>query len=188
MALNTAEVLIGANGNIYAAPVGTTAPADFSIAYSASWLELGYADEDGLNFSQGRDFEDINAWQEFDPVRMIVTGRNVSMSFNLLQWNKNTLPLAMGGGTIVTSGTGGTLKYQFTPAAAGTIDERAFSVSWVDGTRNFRLFIPRGIVTDEVSFALNKASAAALTLSVRALGVSGSSGYYLYSSDTGAFA
>lgn len=183
MALNTAEVLVGANGNIYAAPVGTTAPADFSVAYAAGWLELGYADEDGVTFSNGRDTEDINVWQDFDPARTIVTGRNVTISWNLMQWNETTLPLAMGGGTIATTGTGGTLKYQFTPAAAGTLDERAFSVYWVDGVRQYRLFIPRGVITDEVSFTLNKSSAAALPISVRVLGTSSSSAFYLYTND-----
>jgi hypothetical protein len=187
VALNTAEVLVGAFGNIYAAPVGTTAPADFSVAYSGTWVEMGYADEDGVTFSNSRDTEDINTWQDFDPARTIVTGRSVTLGFNLLQWNKNTLPLAMGGGTIATSGSAGTLKYQFTPAAAGVLDERAFSVAWNDGTRNYRLFIPRGVVTDEVSFSLNKSSAAALPISVRVLGTSSGSAFYWYTSD-GAFA
>lgn len=183
MALNTAQVLVGANGNLYAAPVGTTAPADFSVSYSGTWIELGYADEDGVTFSNSRDTEDINVWQDFDPARTIVTGRNVTLGFNLMQWNKDTLPLAMGGGTMTTSGSGATLKYQFAPAAAGVLDERAFSCAWTDGTRNYRLFIPRGVVTDEVSFSLNKASAAMLPISIRVLGTSSGSAFYWYTSD-----
>lgn len=183
MALNTAEVLVGANGNIYSAPVGTTAPADFSIAYSGTWNELGYADEDGVSFSNSRDFEDINVWQDFDPARKIVTGRNVSVSFNLMQWNEVTLPLAMGGGTMATSGTGATLKYQFSPAAAGTIDERAFSVYWKDGVREYRLFIPRAIVSDEVSFSITKGAAAMLPITVQVLGTSSGSAWYWYTND-----
>src|SRR5919108_1638037 len=96
------EVVVGANGRIFVAPVGTAAPADTAAAYGVAWIDLGFANEDGVTLMVGKDVESIGAWQSMFPIRRVVTARDMSLSFALRQWNESALPLAFGGGTVST--------------------------------------------------------------------------------------
>jgi len=84
-----------------------------------------------------------------------------------MQWNEETVPLALGGGTI--SATTGT-ETKYVPPAAGTVDERIFVVEWIDDTNDYRLVIPRGMVIDVSDIELTKSQAAELALTVEVLG------------------
>lgn len=181
---SAAEVVVGANGQVYAAPVGTTAPADMSASFSASWLNLGYVSEDGITFDPTMDLNSIMVYQSAFPIRRDVTTRSATLSFTLMQWSKTTIPFAWGGGAVATSGTGATEIHTYTPDALGTApDYRAVAIAWSDGTKDYRLFIPKGIITDLGEFNLTREDAAGLPVTFEALGQSGVNPFYFYTDD-----
>jgi len=184
VAFSADEVLVAVNGHVYVGPVGATAPATPDVTFETAdtdWVECGYLNEDGLQYTQGRDTEDVPVWQSFQPVKKLVTGANVTMGMSFMQWNATTLPIAFGGGTITTSGTGATEKHQFEPNDIGTLDERALGFEWTDSNSDlWRLFITRALVADEVSFSLAKNSAAELPITFTALASGTTLPYYWY--------
>ena len=174
------EIVVGANGTVWTAPVGTVAPADQDAVPAAAWLDLGYVSEDGVTFRDAKTLEIIPVWQLFHPARRIVTARDTNLEFVLRQWGKDQVPFAFGGGA-VTSPTVGNFKY--TPPSPEEINERALMVDWADGTKNYRLVVIRGMVTDEVSTNLVRSAAADLPI---AFGVNGSEAgdpWYLLTDD-----
>lgn len=161
MTLDADEVVVGADGRVYAAPENTAVVDDLD-PLGVAWQELGYVSEDGIKFKNGQSVEDIQAWQSFYPIRKIVTGKSTGVEFVLRQWNSITLPLAFGGGQVVDD-AGGTLKI-YVPPAPGEIDNRAMIIDWEDGGSNFRLVLPRGLVTGETETNIVRSSAADLPI------------------------
>lgn len=163
MAQDSAEVVVGGNGKVYVAAAGTAVPTDFT-ALPAAWINVGYVSEDGVTFRGDAEIEDINAWQSFYPIRKLVTSRSATIEFIMRQWNGETLKLAFGGGSVVTSG--GTTTYA--PPQPSVNDERAMVVEWLDGSETYRLVIPRGRVDGEVETNIVRTSAADLPVSFAA--------------------
>jgi hypothetical protein len=165
MAFDADETVIAGSGHVYVAAVGATAATGIG-APTTGWTEMGFLTEDGISFQPSLDMGELRAWQSKYPIRRFENSRSLEISFTLLQWNKTTLPFAMGGGAIAEIGTSDI--YEYTPPTAGTLDERALTILWNDGTRDFSLLIPRGVVTDLASFSLsaNDASGMAVTFSV----------------------
>lgn len=181
MTKNADEVVVAANGSIYVGALGATAPADITTAVDAAeYIELGYANDDGVTFLDGKTVEDINAWQSFYAIRKIMTAKEGSLSFNLLQWNGATVRLAFGGGTVTEDAPG---AYLFTPPEPGPIDERSLIVEWQDGTKNYRLIVPRGLVSDNVETNLTKAGAGELPIVFGVTGQDGIAPWYLQTDD-----
>lgn len=147
MAETTSEILVGANGSIHVAPLGSTVPTDATSAYDAAFAELGFTTDAGVKLHDGKTVVPIPVWQSYYPARRIVTAHEFTAAFALVQWNKNTVPLAFGGGTI-THPAGGVWKYA--APSPGLVDERVLGVDWQDGSKHYRLIIPRGMVTDAV--------------------------------------
>lgn len=87
-ALMPDNVLIGtAKGpGIFIAPVGTAAPVDGATALPAAWSTLGYLSEDGVSFGSSISSESITPWQSKSPVRTIITGRELSAEFTMLEF------------------------------------------------------------------------------------------------------
>ncbi len=175
------ETVIASNGQVYVAPVTTVqVPDDVGTALGADWVELGFVSEEGATFSQGQDITDINAWQSFYPVRRVVSSRTVTVAFELLQWNEDTLEFALGGN--VTSGGGG--EYVFVPPAPEDLIEHSVVVAWQDGTKDYRLYIPRGIVSENVDITLSRTDAAGLPLTFAATDPGSDDIYTLFTNDT----
>lgn len=178
MANDSGDIVVAGNGQVHVAVVGSTAPTDADSALSAAWTHLGLISEDGATFTDSKDIENIGAWQSFYPVRRIVTGRDAMVSFVLRQWNEQTVPFALGGGTIT-----GTTDFTYTPPEPEDIDERAMCVTWQDGDRDFRLYIPKGMVTENVETNLTRTSAADLPITFGATPESGNDPYLLFTND-----
>lgn len=162
------EITVGGSGVVSVAPVGTTQPADILASLDAAFIELGFLGEEGVTFVDSKTMEEIPAWQSFYAVRRIVTGREASATFELLQWNDDNVVFAFGGGAVIEDQVG---AYTYTPPATGTFDERIMSVAWVDGSKNYRLIIPVGMPTDAVETQLFKGDAGKLPI---VFGVNGS--------------
>lgn len=162
MANDATEVVVGASGRVLVGdPTLVTLPTNVATALAATWVEVGFVSEDGVTFTDSQDINDIPAWQSFYPIRKVVSSKASKLEFVMRQWNETTVPLAFGGGTI--SRVSGVTTY--TPPAPGTIFYRAMVVEWTDGGNTFRLVVPRGLATGEVSSKIVRTDAADLPIS-----------------------
>lgn len=181
MAKNAAQITLGADGSIYAAPPGTAEPADITTALSASWVDLGFVSEDGAEMTASMSMEEIRVWQSVYPVRRVVTERDFTLGFSLAQWNRDTIPFFFGGGNI-TGGSAG--PWRFDPPDPSFIDERMLSLEWSDGTKDYRIVVTNGMVTDTDNTNLQRADAAWLPVTYGALGgTAGTQPWYLQTND-----
>lgn len=161
MAKTSSEVVIGANGSVYVAPLDATLPTDVGTALGAEWAELGYTSADGVTLTDGKEIFDVDAWQSFYPLRSGVQSRNFTASFVLRQWNESTVSLAFGGGSVEDIGGG---EYQYHPPGPEEIDERALVIEWQDNDKNYRVLLSKGLVTDDVETSVARTAAADLPI------------------------
>lgn len=180
MSNNADEITVGANGRVKVADVGTAAAASISEALSASWTELGYINEEGVTFLDGKTVEPIPVWQSFYPPRRIMTEKEASATFGLRQWNAANVQLAFGGGEVVEDAPG---EYRYNPPAPGPIDERAMAIEWEDGDKKYRLIIPRGMVSDNVETNIVRTAASDLPIVFGVNGQEGVNPWYLQTDD-----
>lgn len=155
------EIIVGANGSVYNAPLGSDLPSGIDVPLDEAWVDLGYVSEDGVTWTDGKSVEEINAWQSLFPVRRLITAKTGSLAYALMQWNGDTVRLAYGGGDITETSEG---NYQFTPPDASALDESMQAVEWQDGEYDFRLIFPRGMVTDDVETNIVRNNAALLPI------------------------
>jgi hypothetical protein len=177
---NANQILVGANGQLYLAAASTAAPTDISSAVGAGWSGLGFVSEAGASITDGKEITDIGAWQSFYPARKLVTAREFSIAFALRQWNGFNVKFSFGGGTIASQGGG---KWKYDPPSASTIDERAFLMDWQDGTKNYRLYVARGLASANTEATLARTAASDLAITFSALSDGTTSPYVLYTDD-----
>lgn len=170
MALDSGEVRLAPFGHVYVAPVGSTLPTDVTTPFNASWLELGYLDEDGVSVTPSVDVNDIRAWQSATPVKTSITSIDLECSFNMIQVNQASTGLFFFGESWTAGGGVATLTVSSNP----TLDERALAIEWTDDENNTnRLLLPRGLVTDREAMQLQRAEATAFGVTFRALDYNG---------------
>jgi hypothetical protein len=165
---NSDQTLIGASGTLYVSTPGSTitAPTDEGTAVDTDLVEVGFITEDGIKFRDSKETGQVRAWQTPYDVRKFVTGRSFELEFSLEQWNWHTIPFAFGGGTL-TEPTAG--HYKFVPPDGDDLDERSLVVQWIDGTRDYRLWVPTCIVTAPVEVNIKRDEAAVFPLTVSAV-------------------
>jgi hypothetical protein len=174
------EVVVGASGRVYVAPVGTTLPSTPTSSLDSAFVDLGYTSEDGVTLNFAKNSEDINVWQSAFPVRKIGTGFEASAAFTLRQWNAETISLAFGGGTVAETSTG---VYTYTPPDVSEMDERAAVIEWQDGTKSYRWVIARCTVSEGVETNLVRTGAADLPIALAVLGDDAGDPWYLVTDD-----
>lgn len=165
MALDPTEIVVAGDGRIYVAPVGTAEPADIDTAPSATWIDLGYTTEDGVEFTFDRETTEIMGWQSRDPLRTIATAEPKMIKFTMLQLNKDTWKFALGGGT--TSGSLGLYLYE--PPTPGAVDERAMIVELWDGATKWRFISRRGMQSSATTFSGVRDDATSLPIEYKVL-------------------
>lgn len=163
------EVRVGATGQIYIAPVGTTAPTTTVGQWPAGWIPLGSITEDGPSMTPSMDVSEIKEWQSLYPIRRVVNGRGLDWKFKVQQRNQTTFLLAFGGGTIAETAPGSTV-FTYTPPSAAFIDERAFGLEVQDGSIIDRYILTRGMVTNIGDITFKRDEATGFELTVSALG------------------
>jgi hypothetical protein len=165
MANDSDAIVIGANGKVSVAPVGTTLPTTVTGSLNAAFKETGYISEDGVTFTYSKSVDGVMVWQSLYAVRRVVTDRDFMIAMVMREWNKISVPLAFGGGTIVESPSGSG-SYKYSPPNPEDVDERAVIVDWVDGTRHSRLVMPRGFASDNVESNITRGKAADLPITI----------------------
>lgn len=177
---DSGEIVVGANGAVSVAPlVGASAPTDATSALGSGWVDLGYVSEDGATFTDSRTVTPIPVWQSFYPARRVVTERDATLAFVLRQWNTATIRLAFGGGDI----SGSAPNFTYTPPEPDELDERQLCLDWQDGDRSFRLYMPKGIVTDNVATNIVRTGPADLPITFGVTPDAGADPYSIFVAD-----
>lgn len=179
MSKDAGEVRVGANGTIRVAPLGSAIPDHIDDPFDASWVDLGYADEDGVAVTDGKTIEAINAWQSFYPLRRIITERDLNFVFKLLQFAGAQVEFAFGGGTVEARDSG----FRYVPPLPHELDERMLAVDWQDGEFAFRWVLLKGTVTENVETTLARSDAAKLPITFSLLGEDGADPWFLDTND-----
>lgn len=142
------ETVIGGTGQVYVAPVGTALPANQGSALNSAFVGLGYHSEDGVSINQSIEIIRLGAWQTKSDIRRERDSETFRITFNLLQWNENSVPLAFGGGAVSEPSSG---NFKFTPpAVSDAIAEKALICDVQDGPEILRFVVPRGTVVEAV--------------------------------------
>jgi len=161
------EIVVAANGKVYVASTGATAPTTVSDPL-ATWSQVGFVSEAGARLTDSKTYEEVD--QKDRPAREIPNGRRFLIEFTMRQWSGFNVKLAFGG-TIASQGNG---KWKFTPTWQKTSppDERSLVLDWQDELlgKSYRLYVPRGVGTVAVEPALNGGGPGDLSVVFEALG------------------
>lgn len=177
---NPANILVGSNGTISVAPTGTTLPTTVDGALNAAFEAVGYISEDGITLSSSVEVSDIAAFQSLMPVRRVVTGRTMDVSFVLREWSAANVELAFGGGEVTEAGG----EYTYTPPAAGdALAEKAVVIDWNDGDKQYRLVCARVVATESVETNIVRTGAADLPITFSVMEDDNQVTWYLVSDD-----
>lgn len=174
-ALTADNIVIGGTGHIFTAPSGTTLPTTIgglTAATSGSdldsaFVDLGYTDPSGVSFRNTRAITDIMGWQSFYPLRKVVDTVSQILSFSLMQFDLQTVPVAFGGGAVEAISGGGGFKY--VPPGPEEFDELTAVVDIFDGDIKHRIVIDRCIVQGDVETNFTRTAAGMLPIELASL-------------------
>jgi len=157
MPISTADQpIVGAYGDIYTADVGTPIPTVLDTP-GASWTKLGMVSEDGCSWTPPEEeTEDIKIWQSPYPARTVTTGLSSSLAFALDEWDRESVPFALGGGTFEDAAT--TVIYH--PPGPGESEMKAIYVYVKDGDVKMGIYFAKGrvISRDDSVFKADEAA------------------------------
>lgn len=171
MSKDTSELVVAGSGSIYVAPYGTTLPTQYNTALNAAFTELGYTTDDGLTWGSAPTVEKFTAWQSRQPVRIALTALEQRLTCTLQQWNERTIITAFGGGDFLQMASG---SFKYVPVDDDEqLDEVSVVADWQDGDEDYRIVIPRAVVTESVEVNLNRTSLAVLPVTFDVLKVAG---------------
>lgn len=160
------ETVIAANGLVATAPIGTVLPTDATTALAAEFTTLGYVGEDGVIFSPSPETDGLMAWQSLQPIRTFLTAYDFEAGFTLLQWNGDTLVLAFGGGQYTDNGDG---SFDFLLPTPEEREELSMVIEGYDGDKRYRIVLDRIELSDTGDINFQRADAAGLEVTVKAL-------------------
>jgi hypothetical protein len=138
---NSANVRSAITGAVYVGAVATPAPTTHISTLNAALKDLGYVSEDGVAETRDRTTKSIQAWQNGDKVREVVTEAGLSYKFVLLETKKETVETFYGSAVNPTDGS-----IIIVPANTG--GRKAWVVDVIDGTSFIRTWIPQGEITE----------------------------------------
>ncbi|MGW2746960.1 phage tail tube protein [Streptomyces sp. NPDC001450] len=170
-----AEIRIAGTGNVWWAPAGTTVKETTPLA--SPWVNLGFTSSDGVKFNKKDKNDPVDTWQSMAPARFMLSDRDLTLKFQLLQINKDTFPFYLGvpSSSIVASGstTETTAQKIEISGAPGGQDQRALAIDFADnnGTKDlrYRLLIPYGAVSEVEELSLSRSGAVKLGVTFTAL-------------------
>lgn len=180
--LDADEVVVAADADVFVAPVGTVGPTTPTETPDVAFVHLGYTSEDGITWTPGMEVNEVRAHQSFYAIRHVVTGRTLEIGMNLLQWNAESFKLAMGGGAF-TQTAGPPAYTTYTPPAPSEIYYRALVLDWADGTKHYRLHIPKVMATSVDEITLARAEESGLGLTLAAVATDGAAEYTFLTDD-----
>lgn len=152
--LNSDNPIVGtANATgILIAPVGTAAPTDTTSAWGAGWETVGYIHEDGITLAVETESEDLKAWQSKSPLRTVITGKELTVEFTMLEVTPKALALFFDEDEPV----GGTdQSFSLDVTSEGKAKAYAVGIDTKDGDAVLRYIFPRATLSEngEVTIA-----------------------------------
>lgn len=144
MSLLQDAVRVGITGELFAAPTGTTRPADSTESLDAAYTGMGYVSEDGVTETHEDTVEDIIAWQKATVVRSVRTESLMRLAMNLIETKGEVLELYHPGSQVEVVGSG---QWKL-EVPVPTTDRRQFVLDVIDGTKHLRIDVPAGEVTE----------------------------------------
>jgi hypothetical protein len=166
MPLNAAETVIAANGGVSIAPYGTTLPTDATTTLDSAFKDLGYISEDGATFTPNVTSDGLPAWQSLTHIRKFITEFVISVAFEMLQWNEDTLTTFFGGGVFTDNGDG---TFDFKLPKPGEAQEMSLVIDGVDGAKTYRIVLDKVFISDAGDVSFMRSDAAKLPVTVDAL-------------------
>ncbi|MFD6565392.1 hypothetical protein [Micromonospora profundi] len=147
-------------GWLLGAPLGTTVPpcnvvgSTFSdTTWPVGWFLWGVTRE-GHEFNYELSTEDVEAAEYLDPIATVTTGRTIGMSFDVMQIHATNFKRVLNGGNIATSGSGTTLRSEYTPPTIG--QETRCMIGWESSDGTERLYAEQAFQTGSLSVARRK--------------------------------
>ena len=117
MALNSAAVFLPAGGHFYRAPEGTPAPSDILAAPAEPWDEIGHTSlEDILAWTSEGGEQTVLGTLQAPQLKVSRASRSETFSFNLQQWDAESLKLYFGQNMVDVNEDGSLLGVNATPA------------------------------------------------------------------------
>jgi hypothetical protein len=173
---NPAAVRVGP-GKLLIAPLETAEPADLATAWDSDWVEVGYTDE-GSTFVFDQTFEDVNVAEEYDPVHVLQTARQITLNFAAAELTATNLQRAFNGGTITTASG----LVTFEPPDAG--DFTPVMIGWEADDNYERWVFRRCLQVGSVEIARRKApDKATVPMSFRATKPSAEDATFIFIAD-----
>lgn len=184
MPRNPDAIPVAAEGDVYTAVFtdSLVLPTDSTTAPDAAFTKRGYISEDGVAFGISTDTEGIPAWQSRQAVRKVVTGQDIMVSFAMLEWDADTLPVAFGGGTFTDNGDG---TWDFVPPTPSERKDFAVIIDALDGDMSYRIVFPRCSLEDLDDIEFAAGSPSQLAVELEALADSAGRPFYVYGADAG---
>ena len=166
-ALTPGNVIIGtANGpGIFIAPEGSAAPTDATTALDAAYTTLGYLSEDGVTFAVSTDSESITPWQSRSPVRTIITGRELTVDFTMLEFNAQNAALYFS--QPVPTETNGSFDLEVRSDSSSVTHTVVVDVK--DGDVTMRYYFPRATLSEAGDMEITQSGAIGLPVTLSAL-------------------
>lgn len=149
MAQDAENLVVAGTGAVFVAPPGTAEPT-LADALPADWEDVGLITPGGATLNYNRDETPIRAWGLPSPVLRLVTGREFSVVFTMMEWNAVTLPFFFGGGTLAPDG----LEYTFEEPDTDERNPKALLVRWSYGDEDWQAWAPRGAVGGNAAITL----------------------------------
>lgn len=186
---NTNKIYLAPKAKLYVSDVTAAAadlPDDLTTPLSATWKELGYTDEGGIELTPKIDTDPIRAHQSATALKYVLKDASMTLKFTCMQWDTDTVQLYFGA-SLVTTGGVSKLVIESTPALA----EKALCVEWGDYTQDdvavpptitgtkSRFVVQRGMVSDKDAIKLTRTDVQALGITFDALDSDGQLGYIL---------
>ncbi|MCD9145172.1 phage tail tube protein [Streptomyces albireticuli] len=168
------EIRVAGTGRILVADLNKPAPATIDATWGPDWVDLGYTTTDGIKFNKKDKIDPVDTWQSVSPARFIFSDRDLTVKFQLLQMNKDTLSFFMGGdkATPLAGSPAPADQFSFGLQSSPKQDERQLGIEFVDGKDiTYRFVIPRGQVTETEEIALTRTGAIKLGVTFTALAV-----------------
>lgn len=142
-----------------------TAIEDIPDDLTGDWVSLGFLTEDGPQFTFDRATTNKKGWQSLATLRTLITEFPTQVEGELMQWNQDTIKLALGGAVIESAGAGVVIQ----PEDASFLDIRQLIIYGVDGEKHYGFYFPRCQNTRALSFPWQRTDTSSLPFGMEVL-------------------
>jgi len=186
MANDPGKIRFAPNGALFVAPAptggtgGTVLPEDIGdggVTAPTGYKSFGYVNESGVTITPQVNTDPVTAWQSAVPVLYNVKDASFSIKATLMETSKITTENFFGAKWVVDA-TDPTL-FRLDLSSVPTLTELSLAVDWAHNGKNYRVVIPRAMVSDRGAITLQRTAAQEYELTFEAMDFSGSLGYVL---------